>query len=142
MRDRGFFPRIRRKRSTSISYRAADKPRSFKFADRLARFTRKPERRIVRFMDLFSCPKCGAKYRVKRLYWQSSKAPVCESCGADFPKPKVGLGCSMSAPTLSTSQGKGEMAATRPKRPRDYSQVAKLRALGRKILRRPIFAEN
>jgi ribosomal protein L37AE/L43A len=73
-----------------LSYRAADKPRSFKFADRLARFTRKPERRIVRFMDLFSCPKCGAKYRVKRLYWQSSKAAVCESCGADFPKTESG----------------------------------------------------
>jgi ribosomal protein L37AE/L43A len=71
-------------------YRAADKPGRFKFADRLARFTRKPERRIVRFMDLFSCPKCGAKYRVKRLYWQSSKAPVCESCGADFPKTESG----------------------------------------------------
>ena len=48
------------------------------------------ERRIVGFMDIFPCPKCGAKYRVKRLFWHSSKAPICESCGADFPKTESG----------------------------------------------------
>jgi DNA-directed RNA polymerase subunit RPC12/RpoP len=41
-------------------------------------------------MDLFRCTTCGAKYRVKSVFWYPSKDAVCEDCGAAFPKMKSG----------------------------------------------------